>query len=186
MDLRIKRKWGRPYREELRELLNEKPELLDRAYELYQQHKYGKTFLASVREVYGVNSLLLRLKQKYVLAVTTGNQPTMIQKIIDQFSIPPVFSQILTSHDANLPPEKAKPHSYMLELIMKKHKVSPTETIFVGDAESDVQMARSAGVEPVVVLTGSLTRPEAEQLGVQYILPDVTSLESVLSLKLFK
>ena len=50
----------------------------------------------------------------------------------------------------------------------------------VGDAENDVLMAKGADVTPIVVLTGHLTKEQAENLGVKFIIPDITRLEDVL------
>jgi len=55
----------------------------------------------------------------------------------------------------------------------------PDQTLFVGDAKSDVLMARQAKVEPVAVLTGHLDRKEAQDLGVKYIIENVTCLPEV-------
>ena len=68
----------------------------------------------------------------------------------------------------------------MLEEIMKKQNCTYKETIFVGDAKSDVQMARNARIEPVVVLTGHLSKIEAELLKVNHIINDITQLPNVL------
>jgi len=181
MDIRIRRKWGQPFRVELNELLAEKPQLLDKAYEIFYEKKFqGTTFVDSLREVEGLNKLLLRLKEKYLLAVATGNKLDMIRdKIIPKFYIPNVFDQIVTTHD-DVPEGKSKPDPYMLQLILEKQSVKPSETLYVGDADSDVLMAKNAGVEPIVVLTGHLSRKKAEELGVKHILPDVTKLEQIL------
>lgn len=65
---------------------------------------------------------------------------------------------------------------------MQDQNIKPEETVFVGDAKSDVEMARAAGVTPIVVLTGHLTKLEAEDLSVRYIIDDVTQLEKVLNI----
>lgn len=44
-----------------------------------------------------------------------------------------------------------------------------------------MQMAWNAGVEPIAVLTGHLTRLQAEELGVKHIIDDVTLLENELA-----
>jgi len=41
-------------------------------------------------------------------------------------------------------------------------------------------MAFAAGVIPVVVLTGLLTKNKAKEMNVKYIIEDVTKLEKVL------
>lgn len=181
MDIRIKRKWGQPYKEELRELVKEKPEMLDEACRIYFEKKYlGETFVNELSEVVGVNELLIRLKAKYLLAVASANQREMIlKKIMPKFNIPNVFCQIVTVHDDVLE-GRSKPDPFMLQLILEKQVVAGNDTVYVGDAENDVLMARNAGVEPVVVLTGHLNKEEATGLGVKYVIPDVTQIESVL------
>jgi phosphoglycolate phosphatase-like HAD superfamily hydrolase len=53
-------------------------------------------------------------------------------------------------------------------------------SILVGDAPNDMQMAWNAGIEPVAVLTGHLSRKEAADMGVKHIIDNVTLLESEL------
>jgi len=43
------------------------------------------------------------------------------------------------------------------------------------------EMARSAGVTPIVVLTGHLDREEARELGMEHIVEDVTLVEGELA-----
>lgn len=176
---RIQKRWGQPFHEELKELLLEKPELIDNADKIFEQKFWGDIFVRELYEVNGANELLTYLHSKYTLAVATGNHPDMLRnKIFPQFKIPNVFAQIITSYD--VPPEKTKPHPFMLEQIMKTQNVTPSETLYIGDAENDARMAQSAGVEPVTVLTGHLNKQQAEQLGVKLIFPDITYLKKIL------
>ncbi len=175
---RIQRRWGQPYQEELRELLLERPDLLNQANKLFEEKFWGDVFVRELREVPGANELLTYLSSKYTLAVATGNHPDMLKKkIFPRFNIPDVFAQIVTAYD--VPPEKTKPDPYMLEQIMKTQQCTPSETIYIGDAENDAKMAQNALVEPIVVLTGHLNRREAEKLGVKQILPDIITLRQL-------
>ena len=129
----------------------------------------------------GSLQLLNKLKQKYILAVATGVNPIIFRdEVIPKFKVPNVFSQILFTYEID-DPEKHKPHPFMLQEIMITQKVTPGETIFVGDAKTDVQTALAADVMPVVVLTGHLNKEQAQELNVKYIIDDVTRLEEVLS-----
>lgn len=176
---RIQRKWGQPYREELRELLKEHPELLDRAVAIYEKKFWGDTFVHALHEVKGANSMLEYLSKKYLLAVATGNHSKMLKEIIiPRFHVPDVFSQIVSGFD--IPANQSKPSPYMLVRIMNNLHIDPRECVYVGDAENDVLMAQNAGVEPIVVLTGHLTRERAKKMGVHRILPDMTHLEKIL------
>lgn len=177
---RIQKKWGQPFREELREIIQDNSFLLDKACTIYDTKFWGDTFISELKEVKGVNQTLERLSKKYILAVATGNHPKMLEdKIIPKFRIPSIFSQIITVFD--IPVEKTKPNPFMLKQIINKQKVKPQECVYVGDAKNDVLMAQNAKVEPIVVLTGHLSRREAISLGVKRIVPDITQLEHLLN-----
>ena len=177
---RILSKWSKPFREVLKELLKEHLQLVDNAYEAYDKAFWEGAFVNELKVLPGTIELLKRLHQKYILAIATGNRHEMLNKhIFPHFNFPDVFSQIVSSHDIE-DPEMTKPHPHMLELIMSKQNIKPKETVFVGDAHTDVQMAYNAHVTPIVVLTGHLKRKAAEEIGVKYIISDVTQLETVL------
>jgi len=179
-DRRIRSKWGSGHAAQLKDLLIEKPELLPRAIELYEELFFGDTFVDCLSIVPGSQKLIIDLAKEYRLAIATGGHPKiLIDRIIPKFKVPDVFAQILTIYDID-DIAHAKPHPFMLEKIMEAQDVLPSETVMVGDAENDVLMARSAGVEPVVVLTGHLNRSQAEELGVKYIIDNVSLLQSVL------
>ena len=176
---RILENWGRTVKTELLGLLKEQPELIKQAEEAYERVLHGNTYVELLRVVPGAQDLLLRLKERYVLAVVTGANPQILkEKVIPKFKIPEVFSNIISGYE--IEPAKQKPHPFAIEKLLEEHNISTEEAIYVGDAGNDVQMAKNAGVEPVVVLTGNLTREEAEELGVKHIIPDVTHLEKVL------
>ena len=177
---RIAAKWGADHREEITELLKERPDLVDKACVLYENHLFGDTFLDCLSVLSGSQDLLTRLSGRYKLAIASGVHPKLLkERIMTKFNIPEVFSEIITAYDLD-DPLKAKPHPHIAEEIMKRQNISPPETIMVGDAKNDVLMARNAGIEPVVVLTGHLSRAEAQKLAVEKIIDDVTLLETVL------
>ena len=176
---RILKRWGQPHREELRELLKENLDLLDRACDVYVKHRAGTTFYQNLKLVDGVNELLVRLNKKYLLTVATGSDIAAVKKQIQMFKIPSVFSTIISSHDIN-DASQTKPHPFMAQEILKRHGCQPEEAVLVGDAANDVLMARAAGVRPIVVLTGHLSTSEAQQFGVKDIITDVTQIEGVI------
>ncbi len=182
---RILAKWSKPHREELRELLRERPSLLDAACEIYEKKLFGDAFVSSLHIIPGTVELLQRLSKRYTLCVATGIHPRILrEQVMPKFNIQPVFSQVISTYEID-DVEKHKPHPFMLQEILKKQGIKPSEAIMVGDAKSDVLMARAAEVTPVVVLTGHLSRKEAEELNVSYIIDNVTKLEDVLRKELF-
>lgn len=177
---RIQQTWSKPHREELKNLLQEHPELLDKACEIYEHLFFSGAFVKALTLVDGSIDLLTRLKKKYILAVATGAHPKVLkEEVFPKFNIPDVFSDIMFTYEID-DPEHHKPHPHMVEQIMKHQHVFPEETIVVGDAKNDVLMAQNAHTTPVVVLTGHLNRNQAQDLGVKYIIDDVTQLETVL------
>lgn len=179
---RIRAKWGSGHAAQLTYLLKEQPELVPRAIEVYEQAFFGETFIDCIRLVPGSQELLTHLAQTYTLAVATGGHPDiLLQRVMPRFNIPDVFSQIVTIYDID-DLAHAKPHPFMVDKILQTQHVAPEDVVLVGDAENDVRMARAAGVEPIVVLTGHLNRAQAEALEVRHIIPDVTQLEAVLKL----
>lgn len=178
---RILTKWGSPAKEELRELLKGRSDLLDEAEQRYERILMGNTFTDCLSLVSDdIPQMLERLKEKYTLAIATGVNPRLLrEKVMPKFGIPSVFSQIESVYDVP-DPEKGKPHPYMVEQILLKQAVRPEEVVLVGDARGDVLMARAAEVTPIVVLTGHLKESEAKALGVNHIIPDVIHLEGLL------
>lgn len=177
---RIVNNWGKAFEVELAGLLKESPESLSKATKIFYDNFFGQTFIKNLKLVRGANSLLNKLSKKYTLAVATGQHPVLFKdRIVPMFKIPDVFSKIIFSIDIK-DPEKQKPHPWALNKIMKDLGFKPKETIFVGDARTDVLMAQAAGVIPIVVLTGHLIKIEAGKLNVKYIIKDVTKLEKVL------
>jgi len=177
---RIQQTWSKPHKEELKNLLREHPELIDKGYKIYEDLFFNGDFVKSLLLVNGSIELLKRLKEKYVLAVATGAHPKVLkEEVFSKFGIPDVFSEIIFTYEIDNS-EHHKPHPYMIETIMKHQHVTAEETIFVGDAGNDVKMALNAHVTPVVVLTGHLSKEEAEKMGVTYIISDVTKLEKIL------
>lgn len=177
---RILANWGAPVEKELGGLLKENPQLLNGAIEKYEEILMGNTFVNCLSVIEGAQDLLKRLSQKYMLTIATGVHPRLLkEKIMLKFNIPQVFSQIESVY--NVPdPDKGKPHPYMVNQILARQKIAKEQTVLVGDAKGDVFMAQRAGVEPIVVLTGHLNRKQAEDLGVKYIIKDVTTVEQVL------
>lgn len=179
---RIQQTWSKPHQEELKNLLREHPDLVDKACEIYEQLFFNGAFVNSLTLVEGSNDLLQRLSKKYTLAVATGAHPKVLkERVFPKFNIPDVFSEILFTYEIE-DPDKHKPQPYMLEKIMEDQHATPAETVYVGDAKNDVVMAQNANVLPIVVLTGHLNRKEAEDLGVKYIIDNVTDIEEVLGM----
>lgn len=172
--------WGKGHVKGLEALLKDHSDLVPTAAKKWEDLVYGDTFVNKLSLVEGSVSLLQDLAKDYTLAIATGGDTRIIRdRVFPKFQIPDVFVQMMSTYELD-DPLKGKPHPHMLEKIIKTQNIPPEEAIMVGDARNDVLMAHAAGVEPVVVLTGHLSRQEAEEMGVRYIIEDVTKLENIL------
>lgn len=185
-DKLIKAKWGSGHHQQLQYILEQTghydPETLDKANQAYEDHFYGTTFTDCVSLIPGGAEFLKDISTRYKIAIATGAHPDILQKrLFPRFNIPEdIFVKIMTIYDLD-DMAHAKPHPYMPEKIMEAAGVKPEETVLVGDAASDMQMAWNAGITPIAVLTGHLTREEAEKIGVKHIVQNVTLLEDELT-----
>lgn len=179
-DRRIRARWGAGHHVQLEYLLQEKPDLVDKAVEIYQKHLFGNTFVDCLTIIPGAQDFLSDLAKRYKLAVATGSHPKILkERLFPKFHIPDVFAQIMTIYDLD-DPAHAKPHPFIANKIMKTQGIKPEETTLVGDAATDMQMAWSANIEPIAVLTGHLNRQQAAELGVKHIIENVLLLEPEL------
>jgi len=165
---RILDKWGSTARDAVEAVLAEQPEEIEEILATYQDCILGKTFSDHLSIVTGLQDALKTLTKKYTLCVTTGMHPETLHKyVMPKFGIPEVFSDIISGYEIE-DPKLRKPHPYTANLFMEKHNVKPEETVLVGDAENDVQMANAAKITPIVVLTGHLTEGEAKEVSSDY------------------
>ena len=178
---RIASKWGSSHKEEIEALLRETPHLVEKACKSYEEHLFGNTFVDCLSFIPGSAEMLERLSNTYTLAIASGVHPKLLkERVMKKFGISPtLFAEIITAYDLD-DPAKAKPHPHSAETIMQRTGFAPNETVMVGDAGNDVRMARNAGIEPIVVLTGHLSRSEAGDLSVAHIIENVTLLEKEL------
>ncbi len=178
---RILSQWGATQEIELQALIKGSDATLEDAVRIYEDNLFGNTFVKKLSFVDGARDVLSALRGSTVMAVATGLNGDLLQDtIMPKFGVDrAMFSSISSVYDLE-DHTKAKPHPHMLERIMQTQSVSPQDTIMVGDSRGDMLMARAAGVEPVAVLTGHLTRQEAEELNIEYILETVADLPSIL------
>jgi len=123
---------------------------------VYRRH-HKTALLRSSRIFPFVKALLAKLKAKgYKLAVAS-NRPTKFSLIlIRHLGLAKYFSFCLCADKV----KHGKPHPDILKAIMRKFKVEPKDTIYVGDMTIDALAGRRAKVKTIIVTTGSSTRQE--------------------------
>jgi HAD superfamily hydrolase (TIGR01509 family) len=98
--------------------------------------KYAKLFP-------GVMDTLENMKKHFMLGIVTSR---MNPKILDYFSIKSLFQEIVCLSDV----KNHKPHPEPVHLALERLKTKPEEAVFVGDAQSDLDASRGAGVKVII------------------------------------
>lgn len=126
----------------------------------------------------GAFDMLRRLQARgdVLLGIATGKAQRGVRHIIDQFGLEGVFATIQTSDDA-----PSKPHPDMILQAMREVGVEAEDTVMIGDAVFDIEMAHAAKVRPIAVSWGFQTR-EALAVAKPYALVDgFAELEDTLA-----
>ena len=92
-----------------------------------------------------MRSLLLKLRQKYKLAVFTNEGREWTQYKIDALKLNSHFSHIVESNKLG----KLKPSKTFFEKALKIIKAKPEECLFIDDKEENCKGARKIGIKSI-------------------------------------
>jgi phosphoglycolate phosphatase-like HAD superfamily hydrolase len=101
---------------------------------------YGP-FFKLMRPVPELDRVLLALKRHYRLAMATNRGGT-VRGVVREFGLDRYLELAVGALDV----PRAKPHPDMIEKCLAHFRALPTDTVYVGDSETDHQAARAAGV----------------------------------------
>jgi phosphoglycolate phosphatase-like HAD superfamily hydrolase len=73
-----------------------------------------------------------------------------------------------------------KPHANLLNLVLRRLRVKPSASLFIGDTPSDAEAARKVGVAVIGLLTGGFRRCDLKAGGCRAVFDDLTALERAL------
>lgn len=131
-------------------LEEERWEEADRVWrQAYAQHR--------PRLVRGAREVLRRLGRDYQLGLVTSGDRERVQAQLRRFRLGSRFATCVCQQDSVRP----KPHPEALMKALEQLGLPASDTVYVGDAPQDVEMARRAGARAVGVLSSF---PTAERL----------------------
>ena len=156
-------------------MIPEHPERVEDVLQQYERLVRSHLFLDTARLVPGVDETLRKLSESYRLSAVTGLHAANLEVLLERFGLRDYFCHRISTIE-NDDPAKQKPSGYPLRRLMDLEGLRAEEVLCIGDASSDVVMARTQKVPIVVVLTGHLTEAQARELGVAAILPTATAL----------
>jgi phosphoglycolate phosphatase len=123
----------------------------DEAAEIYRAH-HPSVMKSHTRLLPGVLEGLARLQNAGLTMGVCSNKPSRFTRpLVEMIELGPFFRTILGPEDCGA----AKPDPAMLNMSIAQHGAAPTETIYVGDMQVDIETGRNAGIETWVMPTGS-------------------------------
>ena len=120
-------------------------ELVDAYRYQYKSHQHIETPFYD-----GIAELLLDLKSKgYILTVATGKGRNGLNRMLQLTKTEHLFTATVCADEAN-----SKPDPLMINLLLDKLNVEPSQAIMVGDSSYDLEMAKNAGIDSLGVSYG--------------------------------
>lgn len=98
----------------------------------------------------GARRVLARLANHHDLGLVTSGDRDRVHRQLKSFRLWHTFSARVCGGDT----EERKPHPAPLQLALRRMRLTASETVYVGDAPEDLQMARSAGVRAAIAVLG--------------------------------
>ena len=90
----------------------------------------------------GARRVLARLARQHKLGLVTSGDRDRVTRQLRKFSLTQLFAARVCSGDT----ERKKPHPQPLQMALKRMRLKPSTSVYVGDSPQDIEMARRAGV----------------------------------------
>jgi phosphoglycolate phosphatase-like HAD superfamily hydrolase len=172
---RILKNWGQSAQLEVAEMIPEHPDRVDDVLRIYRRLIRSNLFLDTASLIAGAPEALAELAREYPLSAITGMDADNLQTLLARFGLRGRFRHLLSTSGSD-DPARQKPTGYHLRLLLDRERLAPERALCVGDATSDIEMARRQSVPFVAVLTGHLTDAEARRLGALDVIPSIAAL----------
>lgn len=144
---------------------------------IYRQHHRKSLKVDSVL-FRGVDKMLSRFgSQGYKLAVAS-NRPTEFSKIIiRKLGLDKYFDYVLCADKL----KQGKPHPEILRRILRRFSLQPKQALYVGDMVIDAQTGKRAGVQTVIVTTGSSSKSQIKREKPYQVISRICELSRIIS-----
>ncbi len=127
--------------------------------------------------IVGARQVLFRLERLHHLGLVTSGDRDRVTRKLRAFRLTRLFGARVCSGDT---PEK-KPHPAPLRLALQKLHLEPSACVYVGDSPEDLQMAKSAGVRAIAVLSSFATEKRLRAARPDLLLESIRELPEALN-----
>lgn len=152
-----------------------KGEEAKRGLSIYRRH-HKSSLLKYSRLIPQAKEILETLKKKgYKLAIASNRPQRFTDILIDHLELKKYFDLVVCAKNK----DEIKPNPTLLRRITRRLKVSPEETLYVGDMTIDVYAGKNAGIRTIAVLGGSSSRAELNKAKPFRIISKLPELKSI-------
>ena len=146
------------------------------AIAIYRRH-HRRALVEKSKLLPGASRLLTYLKNKGYRLAVASNRPTRFSRIlIRSLKLGRYFDYVLCADKL----KHIKPHPQILNRIMRRLRILPGETLYVGDMAIDAEAGRRAKVRTAIVATGSSTAVEIRKEKPYRVIHRLSSLLKML------
>ena len=127
----------------------------------------------------GARTVVQRLARSFTLGIVTSGSGGRVRQQLREFQLKDSFATCVFSEDVS----RRKPHPAPLELALKRLRVEPQDTVYVGDTPEDIEMARRAGVRAIGVFGPFPTAKRIRSAQPDLLLESIRELPRYLRLR---
>lgn len=158
-DEEIHRRFGKPAKQIIKEILPEKQHTHIDDILRYKRLEFIETS-KDIQVFDGVETVLKYLKDRgiSICLATSADKPSVI-RVMNKFGLKNYFDVIISSNDVR----EAKPNPEMFIQVSKKLEVDPKNCLVIGDSPFDVMGARKAGMKIIIVDNNPFQKTEIQR-----------------------
>jgi len=124
-------------------------EELDRLYIDFIDY-YNPRSRIKTRPYHGIMDMLSELKKRgYLMAVVSNKPDPAVVSLVDHY-----FKGCFEAYCGERPEIKKKPAPDMVRHVLEELDILPSEAIYVGDSDTDIETGRNSGLEVISVTWG--------------------------------
>jgi len=176
---KIERLIGLPIETSLKQVLQISDNKINNAVQLYREN-YNNIALATIRLFPNVKASLESLfKNNVILTVASNKGKEALIKILKEQNIYHLFLFVGGVEDCI----NKKPSPEIVNIILDKFSIQPSECLVIGDTIYDIQMGQKAFSDTCAVTYGNNSEKELIQLSPQFIINNFSEILNILEIE---
>jgi HAD superfamily hydrolase (TIGR01509 family) len=142
-----------------------------------QGKSFKNQYLKRVRPFRAVNTLLRQLRQAdRKIGLATDCSSSELSHYLHSARV----TQLVDSRACGDDAPHGKPHADLVKIVLRRLRVKPAASLFIGDTPSDAEAARKAGVPAIGLMTGGFRRCDLKAAGCRAVFDDLATLGRTL------